>query len=55
MALNKLRLLLDWTLDAKHALFVEAGKRGFYREQGIELEIMEPAQKSSMALERLHA
>lgn len=49
-----LKLLLDWTLDAKHALFVEGKKRGFYADQGIDLEILEPAQKSSLALELLY-
>ncbi len=54
MQTHTIRLLLDWTLDAKHAVFTEAQAQGYYREAGISLEIMEPAQKSSMALELLH-
>ncbi|MBN2050897.1 MAG: ABC transporter substrate-binding protein [Spirochaetales bacterium] len=54
MSMDTIRLLLDWTLDAKHAVFVEGIKKGFYKEAGLELLILEPAQKSSMALERLY-
>lgn len=49
-----IRLLLDWTLDAKHAVFLEAKEKGYYEEYAIDLDIMEPAQKSSLALERLY-
>ncbi len=53
-ALTPIRLLLDWTLDAKHAIFVEGIERGFFRNRGIDLSILEPAKKSSLALELLH-
>jgi ABC-type nitrate/sulfonate/bicarbonate transport system substrate-binding protein len=51
---DRIRLLLDWTLDAKHSLFVEGIERGFYASRGIELSILEPEKKSSLALEKLH-
>ena len=50
---ERLRLLLDWHLDAKHALFVEGLERGAYQRRGIALELVEPAAKSVQALERL--
>jgi putative hydroxymethylpyrimidine transport system substrate-binding protein len=50
---TSVRLLLDWTLDAKHAVFVEGIEKGFFAEQGIDLSILEPASKSSLALELL--
>ena len=52
--METIRILLDWTLDAKHALLVEGRDKGFFEEAGIELHILEPASKSAMAIERLH-
>jgi putative hydroxymethylpyrimidine transport system substrate-binding protein len=51
---ERVRLILDWKLDAKHALFVEALWRGAYAREAIELELVEPEAKSIQALERLH-
>ena len=51
---ERLRLLLDWKLDAKHALFVEGLERGAYARAGIALELIEPQAKSIQALELLH-
>jgi ABC-type nitrate/sulfonate/bicarbonate transport system substrate-binding protein len=45
-----IRLLLDWKLDAKHALFLEGRRSGAYRARGIEVELLEPAAKSIEAL-----
>ncbi|MBA7470718.1 hypothetical protein ES707_06005 [subsurface metagenome] len=47
----KIRLLLDWTMDAKHAIFAEAIRKGCYAEIGLELTLVEPASKSSEAIE----
>jgi putative hydroxymethylpyrimidine transport system substrate-binding protein len=49
--LKKIRLLLDWTMDAKHAIFSDAMRRGCYAERGLELELLEPASKSSDAIQ----
>jgi putative hydroxymethylpyrimidine transport system substrate-binding protein len=49
-----MRLLLDWKLDAKHAIFVEGRDSGVYSTRGIGLELVEPAAKSITALEILH-
>lgn len=43
---ERIRLLLDWKPDAKHALFREGMDRGAYAAAGIELELVEPAAKS---------
>jgi len=50
---ERVRLLLDWKLDAKHALFVDALRRGDYARAGINLVLVEPAAKSIQALELL--
>ena len=50
---DTIRLLLDWKLDAKHAIFVEAAEQGFYADCGLEVELKEPASKSVDALGQL--
>lgn len=52
--MEKIRILLDWTFDAKHALLVEARNRGFFEQAGIDLEILEPAAKSAAAISRVY-
>lgn len=52
--MEKIRILLDWTLDAKHAVLVEARNRGFFEKAGIDIDIMEPASKSAAAVSRLY-
>lgn len=52
--MKTVKILLDWTLDAKHALLVEGRDKGFFSDEGIDLEILEPASKSAMAIERLY-
>lgn len=51
---ERVRLLLDWKLDAKHALFVEGLRRGAYEREGIALQLVEPEAESIQALQRLH-
>jgi len=51
---ERVRLLLDWKRDAKHALFVEGLERGAFARAGIDLELVEPEAKSIRALERLY-
>ena len=53
--METVRILLDWTYDAKHAILVEARDRGYFSKAGIDLEILEPASKSAMAIERLYS
>jgi putative hydroxymethylpyrimidine transport system substrate-binding protein len=50
---ERVRLLLDWKPDAKHALFSEGLARGAYAAAGIDLELVEPAAKSIEGLELL--
>jgi putative hydroxymethylpyrimidine transport system substrate-binding protein len=53
--METVKILLDWTYDAKHAVLVEGRDKGFFKEAGIDLEIIEPASKSAMAIERLYS
>lgn len=50
---ERVRILLDWKPDAKHALFADGIDRGAYRAAGMELELVEPASKSIEGLELL--
>jgi len=50
-----IRVLLDWKLDAKHAILIEARDSGDYGRNGLEVRLEEPAAKSIQALQRLHA
>ena len=43
---ERIRILLDWKPDAKHALLSEGMARGAYAAAGIDLELAEPAAKS---------
>ncbi|MBN1837295.1 MAG: ABC transporter substrate-binding protein [Spirochaetales bacterium] len=52
---ERLRVLLDWKLDAKHAVFVEGRDSGDYARRGLEVELVEPAAKSIQALQILHS
>lgn len=47
---ERVRLLLDWKPDAKHALFSEALARDALARAGISLEMVEPAAKSIQGL-----
>jgi ABC-type nitrate/sulfonate/bicarbonate transport system substrate-binding protein len=50
---ERIRILLDWKPDAKHALFSEGMARGAYAAAGIELHLVEPAAKSIEGLDLL--
>ena len=40
---EKLTILLDWFLNPDHAPLVVAQEQGFFKEQGLEVELIEPA------------
>lgn len=40
--MTKLKLALDWTPNSNHIGFFTAKEKGFYHEQGIELDILNP-------------
>lgn len=40
--MKKLKLAIDWTPNVNHIGFIVAKQLGFYREQGIDLEIINP-------------
>lgn len=42
--MKKLKIALDWTPNINHIGFFTAKEKGFYQEQGIKLEIMDPSQ-----------
>ncbi|MEM9142133.1 MAG: ABC transporter substrate-binding protein [Bacteroidota bacterium] len=41
--MEQLKLALDWTVNTNHTGFFVAQEKGFYREEGIQLEISTPA------------
>ncbi|MEM9051358.1 MAG: ABC transporter substrate-binding protein [Bacteroidota bacterium] len=41
--MNKLRLALDWTPNINHIGFFVAREKGFYKETGIKLDIIDPS------------
>jgi ABC-type nitrate/sulfonate/bicarbonate transport system substrate-binding protein len=43
-ALQKASLILDWTPNTNHTGIYVAKDKGWYKDQGIDLEIIEPAE-----------
>jgi ABC-type nitrate/sulfonate/bicarbonate transport system substrate-binding protein len=41
----KLKLALDWTPNINHIGFLIAKELGFYKQQGIDLEILNPQER----------
>ncbi|MCW8335259.1 ABC transporter substrate-binding protein [Vibrio sp. SCSIO 43135] len=46
---KKLTLMLDWFVNPNHGPIVIAKERGYFKEQGIEVDIQEPADPSTPA------
>lgn len=46
-AADKVQLLLDWFVNPDHAALVVAQQKGFFKEQNLEVEIIEPADPSA--------
>ncbi|MCK6264420.1 ABC transporter substrate-binding protein [Vibrio sp. ZSDE26] len=46
---KKMTLMLDWFVNPNHGPIVIAHERGYFKEQGIEIEIQEPADPSTPA------
>lgn len=46
LAADKLSLMLDWFVNPDHAALVLAEQRGLFAEQGLQIEIQEPADPS---------
>ncbi len=49
MAQDKLSLALDWFVNPDHAHLVIAQQKGFFKEQGLEIDMIEPADPSMPA------
>ena len=47
---SRIRVLLDWKRDAKHAVLVEAQASGGYARAGLTVELVDPAEKSADSL-----
>lgn len=47
---KKLRLILDWTPNTNHTGFYVAKEMGFYKDLGLDVEIKQPAEGSSLQL-----
>lgn len=48
--LKKVTVLLDWTPNTNHTGVYVAQKRGYYREQGLEVEIVQPSEGGAAQL-----
>lgn len=46
MAKEKISLVLDWFVNPDHAAIIVAQQKGYFAEQGLEVEIIEPADPS---------
>lgn len=46
MAKEKISLMLDWFVNPDHAAIIVAQQKGYFSEQGLEVEIIEPADPS---------
>lgn len=46
MAKEKISLMLDWFVNPDHAAIIVAQQKGYFAEQGLEVEIIEPADPS---------
>ena len=44
---KKITLMLDWFVNPNHGPIVIAKERGYFKQQGIEVEIQEPADPST--------
>lgn len=49
MAKEKISLMLDWFVNPDHAAIIVAQQKGYFAEQGLEVEIIEPADPSMPA------
>jgi NitT/TauT family transport system substrate-binding protein len=51
---EKLKFQMDWVIGGKHALFYPALEKGFYREQGLEVEMLRGtgSQETAQAVDR---
>lgn len=47
---EKIRIVLDWTPNTNHTGLYVAQKKGYFAEQGLEVEIMQPPEGSTTAL-----
>ncbi|HSW71501.1 MAG TPA: ABC transporter substrate-binding protein, partial [Gammaproteobacteria bacterium] len=45
-SLQKLRLVLDWFINPNHATLFVAEEQGFFKEQGLEVSLLSPADSS---------
>ena len=48
--LQKVTLILDWTPNTNHTGFYVAQEKGYYKDLGLEVEIIQPSEGSSLQL-----
>ena len=48
--LQKVTLILDWTPNTNHTGFYVAKEKGYYKELGLDVEIIQPSEGSSLQL-----
>lgn len=49
-SLKKVTVILDWTANTNHTGLYVAKEKGYYKEAGLDVEIVEPAEGSSLQL-----
>ena len=49
-ALQKVTLILDWTPNTNHTGFYVAKEKGYYKDLGLDVEIIQPSEGSSLQL-----
>ena len=52
--MEKIRVILDWTPDAKHSIIWAAQRNRYFQEKGISVEMVAPPSKSAKSLEMIH-
>lgn len=48
--LQKVTLILDWTPNTNHTGFYVAQEKGYYKDLGLDVEIIQPSEGSSLQL-----
>lgn len=52
---TRIRIILDWRLDAKHSIIWAADKAGCFEKEGLKVDMLEPPSESANSLEKVHA
>ena len=53
-AADKLTLILDWFINPDHGPIIIAEEKGYFAEQGLEVEVVPPADPADPPLSLIH-